>query len=103
RERCPPALLRCRVAVFGRGSKTVCLSLERDTRAERDLLFHRRLRSELLVPILSGAENHVATSEHGGKRQGVWTGYCTARTQLSLPAHVSSGTTRSQTAFGTLR
>ena len=30
-------------------------------------------------------------------------GYCTARTQLSLPAHVSSGTTRSQTAFGPLR
>src|SRR6266436_6009960 len=49
RERCPSALLRCRVAVFGRGSKTVRLSLERVTRAERDLLFHRRLRSELLV------------------------------------------------------
>ena len=49
RERCPSALLRCRVAVFGRGSKTVRLSLERVPRAERDLLFHRRLRSELLV------------------------------------------------------
>ena len=39
----------------------------------------------------------------GRKRTAVWTGYCTARTQLSLPAHVSSGTTRSQTAFGPLR
>ena len=33
--------------------------------------------------------------EPGGKRPAVWAGYCTARTQLSLPAHVSSGTTRS--------
>ena len=38
----------------------MCLSLERVTRAERDLLFHRRLRSELVVRILSGAQFDVA-------------------------------------------
>ena len=63
RKRCPSALFRCRAAVFRRGSKTVRLSFERITRAQRDLLFHRRLRSELLVRILSGAQNDVAASK----------------------------------------
>ena len=81
----------------------MCLSLERVTRTERDLLFHWRLRSELLVRIFSGAQNDVAASEPGRKRAAVWTGYFTAWTQLSVPSHVSSGTARSQTAFGPLR
>ena len=34
------------------------------------------------------------------ERTAVRTRYCTARPQLWVPAHVSSGTTRSQTAFG---
>ncbi len=69
---------------FRTWKRTVRLSLERVTRAECDLLFHRRLRSESLVRILGGAQNYVAAFEPGGKRTVVWTGYCTARTQLSL-------------------
>ena len=52
------------------------------------------MRSQLLVRIFSGAQNDVAAFEPGGKRAAVWAGYYTARTQLSMPAHVSGGTTR---------
>jgi len=80
--------------LFADGGATLCVCHLRESPDRSDVLFHRRLRSELLVRILSGAQNDVAAPQPGGKRQVVWAGYCSAWTQLSLPAHISSRTTQ---------
>src|SRR4029077_8639003 len=92
-----------RAIVLRRRGKTVRLSLKRVAGAQRDILFNRRLRGELLVRIFSGTQDDVSAAERGRKRAPLWRGNFNTRPQLPCPPHVSIGTIRRQRDVSSLR